>query len=325
MKKPETALKSNGAHTVAGKIFSRWETFLVLIFLTVNIININLSPYYLNYNNLMDAMINFMDKGLMVYGTMMVLVLGEIDISIASIITLSACVAGWCGEQGLPFAACVCVALLVGALCGAFNGMLLVKFPELNSTIVTLGTQILFRGIAYMLLEDQSLKTYAKQLSHLAWGKILGLPVILFSFIVLTVIFGFLIHRTTFGRRLFAPGTNRTASHFSGIHCDRIKMIVFTVNGLCAAFAGLFLAAKLHSVRASYLRRRGYHRRSGQRWRYDPGRVHHRPYPLRRGSGERGLRYSENHHRTAADYCMRSPQPEASNFRCQGAVPRPEA
>ena len=151
MKKPETALKSNGARTVAGKIFSRWETFLVMIFLTVNIININLSPYYLNYNNLMDAMINFMDKGLMVYGTMMVLVLGEIDISIASIITLSACVAGWCGEQGLPFAACVCVALLVGALCGAFNGMLLVKFPELNSTIVTLGTQILFRGIAYML------------------------------------------------------------------------------------------------------------------------------------------------------------------------------
>lgn len=251
MKKPETALESRSARTIAGKVFSRWETFLILIFLAVNIININLSPYYLNYNNLMDAMINFMDKGLMVYGTMMVLVLGEIDISIASIITLSACVAGWCGEQGLPFAACVCVALLVGALCGAFNGMLLVKFPELNSTIVTLGTQILFRGIAYMLLEDQSLKTYAKQLSHLAWGKVLGLPVILFSFIVLTVIFGFLIHRTVFGRQLFATGTNRTASHFSGIHCDRIKMIVFTVNGLCAAFAGLFLAAKLHSVRAS--------------------------------------------------------------------------
>jgi len=102
-----------------------------------------------------------------------------------------------------------------------------------------------------MLLEDQSLKTYAKQLSHLAWGKVLGLPVILFSFIVLTVIFGFLIHRTVFGRQLFATGTNRTASHFSGIHCDRIKMIVFTVNGLCAALAGLFLAAKLHSVRAS--------------------------------------------------------------------------
>lgn len=251
MKKPENALGSPRAKTIAGKVFSRWETFLILIFLTVNIININLSPAYLNYNNIMNAMINFMDKGLMVYGIMMVLILGEIDISIASIITLSGCVAGWSCEKGVPFAGCVCIALLVGALCGAFNGMLLVKFPELNSTIVTLGTQILFRGIAYMLLEDQSLKTYAKQLSNLAWGKIFGLPIILFTFIVLTVIFWYVIHRTVFGRQLFATGTNKTAAHFSGIHCDRIKMIVFTVNGLCAAFAGLFLAAKLASVRAS--------------------------------------------------------------------------
>lgn len=75
-------------------LFAHWETFLILIFLGVNIINIQMSPYYLNYNNLMNSMINFMDKGLMVYGTMMVLILGEIDISIASIITLSACVAG---------------------------------------------------------------------------------------------------------------------------------------------------------------------------------------------------------------------------------------
>ena len=75
-------------------LFSHWETFLILIFL----ININLSPYYLNYNNVMNSMINFMDKGLMVYGTMMVLILGEIDISIASIITLSGCIAGWACE-----------------------------------------------------------------------------------------------------------------------------------------------------------------------------------------------------------------------------------
>ena len=79
-------------------LFSHWETFLILIFLLVNVINISLSPHYLNYNNVMNSMINFMDKGLMVYGTMMVLILGEIDISIASIITLSGCIAGWACE-----------------------------------------------------------------------------------------------------------------------------------------------------------------------------------------------------------------------------------
>lgn len=234
-----------------GSLFSRWETILVLIFLAVNVININLSPYYLNFSNLMNSMINFMDKGLMVYGTMMVLVLGEIDISIASIITLSACVAGWACEQGVPFALCIIIALGVGALCGLFNGLLLVKFPELNSTIITLGTQILFRGIAYMLLEDASLKTYAKQLSNLAWGKVMGIPIILAVFLVMTVLFAYIIHHTVFGRHLFATGTNKTTAHFSGIRTERIKVTVFTINGLCAAFAGLFLAAKLASVRAS--------------------------------------------------------------------------
>ena len=76
-------------------LFGQWETFLILIFLAVNVFFISQTPFYLNYNNLMNSMINFMDKGLMVYGTMMVLLLGEIDISIASIITLSGCVAGW--------------------------------------------------------------------------------------------------------------------------------------------------------------------------------------------------------------------------------------
>ncbi len=187
----------------------------------------------------------------MVYGIMMVLILGEIDISIASTITLSACVAGWACEQGVPLALCIAIALFVGVLCGAFNGLLLVKFPELNSTIVTLGSQILFRGLAYMLLEDISLKTYAKQLSALAWNNVLGMPVILFTFILLTILFGFVIHRTKFGRRIYAIGTNKTASYFSGIHTNRIKLAVFTVSGLCAAFSGLFLAAKLASVRAS--------------------------------------------------------------------------
>lgn len=132
-----------------------------------------------------------------------------------------------------------------------FNGLLLVKFKELNSTIVTLGTQILFRGLAYVLLEDESLKTYAKQLSGLAWDKVFALPLILVTFIILSVIFVYVIHRTALGRRLYAIGTNRTASYFSGIHTDRIILSVYTINGLCAAFAGLFLAAKLASVRAS--------------------------------------------------------------------------
>lgn len=251
MKEAESPLDRAKGPGRLGRLFSHWETLLVLIFIVVNVINISLSPYYLNFNNLMNSMVNFMDKGLMVYSIMMVLILGEIDISIASIITLSACTAGWACEMGAPFWLCVCIALAVGVACGAFNGLLLVAFPELNSTIVTLGTQIFFRGLAYMLLEDNSLKTYAKQLSRLAWGKIWGMQVILVTFIVLTLVFAYVIHRIAFGRRLYAIGNNPTAAYFSGIYTKRIKLQVFAVSGLCAAFAGLFLSAKLASVRAS--------------------------------------------------------------------------
>ena len=249
--KQQPKLQEGGERRGLKWLLSQWETLLVAIFIIVNIININLSPYYLKYTNIMNSMINYMDKGLMVFGIMMVLILGEIDISIASIITLSGCVAGWAAELGVPIAACIAIALVVGTLCGAFNGALLVWFPELNSTIVTLGTQILYRGLAYMLLEDQSISTYARALSDLAWDQFLTIPLILWTFIVMAVLFYFIIHRTTFGRRLYAIGSNSTASYFSGIRTSRIKILVFSISGLCASIAGLFLAAKLASVRAS--------------------------------------------------------------------------
>jgi len=231
--------------------FAKWEFILFIIFIGINIMNIMISPNYLKYDNIMNVMIIFLDKAIMVYGVMLVLLLGEIDISIASIIALSSVCASIVFEKSGSFPLAVAVALLTGILCGAFNGFLLVAFPELNSTIVTLGNQILFRGIAYMLLEDQSLKGYAKQLAPLAWDHIFGLPVVLVVFIIETLVFAYLIHRTCFGRQVYAMGSNITASRFSGIKTGKNKMLIFTISGLCAAVSGLFLVAKLGSARAS--------------------------------------------------------------------------
>ena len=196
-------------------------------------------------------MVVFMDKALMVFTTMMVLLLGEIDISIASIMCLSGCCTGVAFEAGLPIVPAMMVGLLVGAACGFFNGILLVAFPDLNSTIVTLGNQILFRGIAYMILEDKPITSISSKMSFLAWSKVAGIPLILIVFFVETLIFAFVIHRTKFGRSLYAIGSNAKASRFSGIKTNQIKVLVFTLSGLCAGFAGLFLISKLGSARAS--------------------------------------------------------------------------
>ena len=238
------------SHSLKSVLF-QWETMIFVIFIIINIININLSSNYLNFNNMMNNMVVFMDKALMVFTTMMVLLLGEIDISIASIMCLSGCLTGVAFEAGLPIVPAMLVGLLVGAACGFFNGILLVVFPDLNSTIVTLGNQILFRGIAYMILEDKPITSISSKMSFLAWSKAAGIPLILIVFLVETLVFAFVIHRTKFGRSLYAIGSNAKASRFSGIKTNRIKVLVFTLSGLCAGFAGLFLISKLGSARAS--------------------------------------------------------------------------
>ena len=88
-------------------------------------------------------------------------------------------------------------------------------------------------------------------MSFLAWSKVAGIPLILIVFFVETLIFAFVIHRTKFGRSLYAIGSNAKASRFSGIKTNQIKVLVFTLSGLCAGFAGLFLISKLGSARAS--------------------------------------------------------------------------
>ena len=234
--------------------FFQWEWMLLVIFIGINIMNISISSNYLNLDNIMSVMIIFLDKAIMVYGIMMVLLLGEIDISIASILTLSATCAGVAFDAGFPLIVAVFIALVVGAACGAFNGFLLVKFPELNSTIVTLGNMILFRGIAYMLLEDDSLKGYAKELSFFAWNRVMGIPISLIIFLIETLVFVYVIHQSRFGRKLYAMGTNITASYFSGVKTNSIKFWVYVISGLLAALAGLFLVGKLGSVRANIAR-----------------------------------------------------------------------
>ena len=254
------------SHSLKSVLF-QWETMIFVIFIIINIININLSSNYLNFNNMMNNMVVFMDKALMVFTTMMVLLLGEIDISIASIMCLSGCCTGVAFEAGLPIVPAMMVGLLVGAACGFFNGILLVAFPDLNSTIVTLGNQILFRGIAYMILEDKPITSISSKMSFLAWSKVAGIPLILIVFFVETLIFAFVIHRTKFGRSLYAIGSNAKASRFSGIKTNQSKVLVFTISGLCRAFPYL----KAGKRQGQYCKRI----RDGSHSNGNPGRSQH--------------------------------------------------
>lgn len=232
--------------------FFKWEWFLLLIFVGINIMNSVISPYYLSVTGLFTATSSFLEKSFVALLMAYVLILGDIDISVGSISCLSAVVMAVAFNQGMPMGLCIVICLLVGTACGLLNGLILTKFTELAPMIVTLGTQILFRGIAEAMLGDQAAGglTQVKWFSNLYWGKIGVVPIMLLFFVFFAIVFGFILHKTIFGRWLYAIGSNKLAAEYAGIPVQRVRLLVFTLVGTFASVTAVFLAARMGSTRS---------------------------------------------------------------------------
>lgn len=251
------AVSSDGTRTISAqrgfswqRFLFQWEWMLVLMLVIVNIFNISASPNYANLKNILNATRDFLDKAIVVFPMAFVLMLGEIDISVASIMALSATIMGVAYQAGVPMVGAIAIAIATGAVCGMINGLILIKFPELSSMIVTLATQIIFRGIAQIILETNSVGGFPSWFTKVAAGKIGGMvPYVLIFVIVEALFFAYLLHCTKFGRRCYAMGNSATVAKFSGVKTDKIKLIVFTMAGLLSAVAAVYLASKMSSVR----------------------------------------------------------------------------
>ena len=147
----------------------------------------------------------------------------------------------------MPLAMVLCLA--VSTFCGFINGFLQAKFRELSSTIITISTQIIYRGIAYIILEDKAAGKFPTWFSFLGWGYIGKVPFIMIVFIVFTILFAILIHKTRFGRQLFAMGNNSTACRYSGIKTENMLISVSTIMGFMAGITALFLTSRMGSTR----------------------------------------------------------------------------
>ncbi len=231
------------------RFFLRWEWLLVLIFLAVNVVNSTLSPYYLTLDTFINTPMTFLDKAFIVLPMTMVIILGNIDISVGSTVALSAVVMAVAYNAGLAMPLAVILCLVVATLCGLVNGLLMTRFRELSSVIVTLITMIIYRGIAYIILENQASGKFPSWYSALGWGSVAGIPVMVIAFVVCAVVFGLLLHKTSFGRRIYAMGSNMTASRYSGVKTSQVIIIVSVLAGLMAGFTALFLTSRMGSTR----------------------------------------------------------------------------
>lgn len=231
--------------------FLRWEFLLILLFVIVNIMNASISSNYLNASNLFTAISTFLVKGFIAFPMAYVIVLGEIDLSVGSTVALSATLLGVAYNAGLPMGVAVIIALLCGTLCGLINGIILTKFTELAAMIVTLGTMTLYRGIAEMILGSQS----TGGLQNVTWfynlyyARLGGVPYIFIVFCVLAVVFGFVLHKTTFGRYLYAIGNSRKVACYAGIPVQAVRLISYTLVGLICGISAIYYASWMGTVR----------------------------------------------------------------------------
>lgn len=246
----------SGREIIAEQPFSwkhlllRWESMLVLLLVVVNIMNIAISDKYWSVSGLFRATNSFLNIAFMVLPMCFVLVLGDIDISVGSILAFSATMLGIVYNAGAPMIVAVLAALLTGAVCGCINGAIATQFTELNPMIITFGTQVVYRGLCEIILGDQSTGGLNKVtwFSNLYWGKLGVVPYMFLVFVVCAVIFGIVQHKTTFGRRMYAIGANREAARYSGINVQGTRFIVYVLTGLFAGVAAIFTAASMGSI-----------------------------------------------------------------------------
>ena len=233
------------------KVFLRWEWLLVLLIVGVFAFFNQMLPGSYTIPKLMDqTRVYMVDVGFMALGALLILILGDIDISVGSTAALSVTVMAVTFNAGLPFGVAIALALVIGALCGVLNGLLVTRFKELFPMIITLSTMTLYRGVAYIILKDQSAGGFPAWFSRtLGYDSIGVVPVMLLCVLALFPIFYVWLHRTASGRRIFATGTNITTARYSGVRTDKIKVFLFGMNGLLAALGGIFLTARTGSVK----------------------------------------------------------------------------
>ena len=229
----------------------RWETILVLLLIAVVAINSWISPYFLDIYNLSDATFNFSEKAIIALAMALLIIARDIDLSVAAIIAVASLAMGEASAAGASTPELVLTGLSVGAACGAFNGLLVTRFA-LPSIVVTIGTMSLFRGIAQVVLGDQALTKYPASFAAIGQGYIapkFPMPVSFALFLALAAVFGFVLHRTVLGRRIFALGNNPVAARFSGINVNRIRLGLFVLTGLMSGLASVLLTARIGSTR----------------------------------------------------------------------------
>jgi rhamnose transport system permease protein len=226
-----------------------WEGLLLAILIVTVALNLANSPYYLGVENIVNLFQLEIEKIIVALTMTLIIINGEIDLSVASVMGLSACLMAWLFQMGVALPLALLAALAGGVAAGLFNGFW-TAYVGLPSLAVTLAGLIGYRGIARILVEDRAIGNYPLWFNRLGQQPFLGpLTLSIVIFLILFVIVAIVLHGSALGRLVYVMGNSLEAARYSGVRTKRVKMILFAASGFVAALAGLLYAARLGSVR----------------------------------------------------------------------------
>lgn len=227
-----------------------WDRSVILLLVLTVVAGVVIDPNFGTGSNLGFVLQDIGEIMLIALPMTLLIVTGEIDLSVASTAALAGCVLGWVWQASGSMGLASVAALVTGVLCGAVNGFLVTRLG-LGSLAVTIGTLGLYRGLCYALLGDTPVADFPMAWTNLGYASIAGtpLPYVTPLLVVLAVVFGVVLHLTTAGRRIFAIGQSAEAARFAGIPVARTKFWLFVATGAVSGLAGIVYDLRFASAR----------------------------------------------------------------------------
>jgi rhamnose transport system permease protein len=237
------------SRTAAAHHLMRWESGLAVVVVAIGILGVSTSSEFLTGTNMFNLGLQSGEIAIMALPMTLIIISGEIDLSVASIMGMSSALLGYLWNKHWSMLVIFVVIILVGVLAGAINGLLVTRLG-LPSLAVTIGTLGLYRGVANIVLGPNTISNFPTAYTNIGVNGVVS-PDLSFSavaFIVLAIIFGVVLHFTPAGRSIYAMGASPEAATFAGIRVKRIKTMLFIVSGVICSIAGALLTFRLSTA-----------------------------------------------------------------------------
>jgi rhamnose transport system permease protein len=250
MSADSAALGTDRTSGLAGR-FANWNVAIIAVTVVVLIIAAATVQNFGTSQNFGFLVLDLLPIALVALPMTLVIVTGEIDLSVASTLGLSSAVMGYLWNANQSIETIIPLCLLLGAVLGAVNGFF-VTVLGLPSLAVTIGTLALYRGLAFVVLGDSAVANFPALYTDWVTGSIGGtsMPNVLIVIVALAVVFGVILHSTPIGRAVFAVGASEQAARFAGVRPGRLKFWLYVVSGLVAGLAGVLWTLRYSSARA---------------------------------------------------------------------------